>query len=228
MSGNDQIIECALGVSMQRILSASPDIRALIERSLPTTYEQFVKRLYIDIENVISTTEAGKQFHQEKSEDELSDHLLSQLVHLYPSAKHDVQKGGHCDIHIQTRSADGIIYTWVGEAKLWRGYQYGREGLFCQLLGSYASGGQYDCHGSMIFYTKSPKGSAFVMGQWKNGLEAESIEIRDERQDKLRFSTTHLLNEGNGPEYHVKHFVVGLYHQPTQNTLANTVAKKKS
>lgn len=226
MSANEQLIESVLGASMQTLMAASPDIRALIERSVPSTYEQFVRRIYIDIENVITTTEAGKQFHQGKSEDELSDHLLSQLVHMYPSAKHDVQKGGHCDIHIQARSSSGLIFTWVGEAKLWNGYQYGRDGLFDQLLGSYASGGEYDCHGGMIFYTSSPLGATFVMGQWKKGLEAEDVTVKDESKDKLRFSTSHMLNDGNGPEFHVRHFVVGLSHKPSQVALAKKAKKK--
>ncbi|MFG0886287.1 hypothetical protein [Vibrio sp. CJQ_6] len=225
MSGNDRIIETVLDNSMQVILSENQNIRALLERHSPSSYEQFVNRIYTDLENVISTTESGKQHHQAKGEDELTDHLLSQLVHIYPSAKHDVQKGGHCDLHIEVRSQDDVIYTWVGEAKLWGGYAYGRGGLFGQLLGSYASGGVNANHGGMIFYDLSSSGPEFVMGQWKQGLEAENITIIDERVDKLRFSTSHQLNDGNGPEFHVKHFVVGLYHQPAQKVLAKKVAK---
>lgn len=218
---NDQIIEQVVGEDMKAILANYARVKATIERHSPKTYEDFVKRIYIDIENAISTTESGKQHHQEKGEDELTDHLLSQLVHMYPSALHDPQKGGHCDLHLQVKGQDETIYTWVGEAKLWKGYQYGHSGLFDQLLGSYASGGVYANHGGMIFYDKTATGPTFVMSQWKKGLEQNNITIENERSDSLRFSTTHKLNEGNGPDFHVKHFVIGLHHKPTQATLDN-------
>ncbi|EPZ2378693.1 MULTISPECIES: hypothetical protein [Vibrio] len=219
MMQNDKIIEQVLEADMSTILANNPSIKALIERHSPTTYKQFVSRIYTDLENIISTTESGKQHHQTKGEDELTDHLLSQLVHLYPSALHDPQKGGHCDLHLQVRSPEGILFTWVGEAKLWGGYAYGRKGLFDQLLDSYASGGEHANQGGIIFYDNSPSGASFAMGQWKKGLQAENVQIEDEREDKLRFSTKHMLNEGNGPEFYVRHFVVGLYHKPTVEVL---------
>ncbi|HFQ5435233.1 TPA: hypothetical protein ACGUMO_000846 [Vibrio vulnificus] len=229
MSNNNHLIlETVLDADMNTILASNSEIKALIARHSPASYEQFVDRIYLDLENVITTTEAGKQHHQAKGEDELTDHLLSQMVHMYPSAQHDTQKGGHCDLHLQVRSRDGILFTWVGEAKLWDGYDYGHKGLFNQLLSSYASGGEYANRGGMIFYDKSPSGPTYVMGKWKKGLEDCNVQISDERKDKLRFSTTHMLNDGNGPEFHVRHFVIGLYHKPTQATLAKKLKRKTS
>lgn len=216
---NDLIIEHVVGESMGTILALNPQIKEMIERHQPRTYEQFVNRIYTDLENVISITEAGKQHHQAKGEDELTDHLLSQLGHLYPSALHDAQKGGHCDLHLQVKSQDGTLFTWIGEAKLWKGYQYGKKGLFNQLLDSYASGGNNVNSGGMIFYERTQQGPSYVMSQWKEGLQNDNVVINDIRSDNLRFSTTHNLNEGNGPIFNVRHFVVGLYHQPTQTNL---------
>ncbi|MEZ9422163.1 hypothetical protein AB4186_01695 [Vibrio lentus] len=210
------------GHSMQNILSMSDEIFEMLNRKYPKTYDDFVSQIDIDLENIISDSESGRNFHHNKSEDEMTVHLLSQIKRLYPSAHHDPHNGGHVDIYFEVKSSDGVMFKWIAEAKKWDGATWGDKGLFYQLLTSYTNGGENKDRGGIIFYSQIPSGGAFVMKEWKKHIEEKGIDVLDLRNDELRFSTKHILNNGNGPNFHVRHYCVDVYHPPTQ---ANTERK---
>lgn len=212
------------GYSMHHVYAIYPDLLAALNRKTPLTYEDFTAQIDIDINNAISFTESGRQHHLAKSEDELTEHLISQLKHFYPSVNHDPQDGGHCDFLFETRGVDGSRYKWVMEAKLWKGFEYVYSGLDEQLLGSYAVGGVNNCKGGLIFYSKLAKGALYAMNEWCDGLKSHAIEIKNKREDGLRLNTEHKLNGGVGADFYVNHYCIDLYHAPTAQVIAK--AKK--
>lgn len=213
------------GYSMLNILAAFPHLMEHMARHTPLTYEAFVAQIDRDLNNVIMITESGRQHHMEKSEDALTDHIISQLKQLYPSVHHDPQNGGHCDYYIEVRSASGELYQWVAEAKLWKGFEYGYQGLDGQLLGSYAKGGENNCRGGMIFYSMLPSGAKFAMDEWHKELGNKGILGHTRSKDGLRFDTNHRLNGGTGADFYVRHYCVDLYHAPTRQRLDRAAAK---
>lgn len=219
-------IALAAGYSMQNIYAVVPHFMDLLARQSPLTYEAFVEQIDRDLNNIITVTESGRQNHMDKGEDAITDHLLSQLKQLYPSVHHDPQNGGHCDYYIEVRSAKGVLYQWVAEAKLWDGFAYGYQGLHAQLLGSYAKGGVNNCRGGMIFYSKLPSGARFVMNEWHKGLGDIGIHGHSRREDGLRFDSDHKLNGGTGADFFVRHYCVDLFHTPTQQKLDKAAAKE--
>ena len=217
----------AAGFSMQHIFALAPQLMEQLNRQSPLTYSDFVNQIDKDLNNAITVTESGRQHHMEKGEDELTDHILSQLKHLYPSAHHDAQNGGHCDYYFETKSANGELYQWVAEAKLWKGFEYVYQGLESQLLGSYAKGGVNHCRGGLIFYSKLSSGAKFAMDEWYAKLGENGIHRHSKRIDGLRFDTDHTLNSGTGADFYVRHYCVDVYHAPTQQKLAKAITKKK-
>lgn len=212
------------GNSMRDLLAISPEITDILNRRTPASYDVFTNQIDKDLNNIISVTESGRQHHYDKSEDELTEHLIVQLKQNYSSVHHDAQHGGHCDIYIETKGSNGELYKWIMEAKLWNGFEYVYSGLNDQLLGSYAVSGANNCKGGIIFYSQQPSGAKFFMDKWYDGLREKGININNKRSDGLRFATTHKLNSGTGGDFSVNHYCVDLYHAPTAAKLAK--AKK--
>ena len=70
------------------------------------------------------------------SEDQLSVQIINMLGSFGISAHHDVQDGGHVDIHVEGPPGSGFL--WIGEAKIWDGPKY-IEGGFLQLSTRYGT-----------------------------------------------------------------------------------------
>ncbi len=221
------IVQAVFGRSMADLMALNPEIKAVMRRNKPLTYEEFVEQINLDLENIITSTESGKQLHLSKSEDELTEHLIGKLKENYSSVHHDPQNGGHCDIYMETKSADGVMFRWITEAKIWKGFDYVYGGLDSQLLRSYANGGIHNNRGGLIFYSKLSSGGTFAMKQWHDGLKDKGITIEDRRSDKLRFTTNHQLNERQGADYSVRHYMIDVYHEPTQKALDKAKAKAR-
>lgn len=213
------------GYNMADIFSVAPNIMEQLARQAPLSYDAFVNQIGKDLNNIISTTESGRQHHYEKGEDAITEHIIVQLKQKYPSVHHDAQQGGHCDIYIEVTGSDGGLYKWIMEAKLWDGFSYVYDGLNDQLLNSYAQGGINNCKGGMIFYSKLSSGSKYAMDEWHKGLEARNITVNNIRTDGLRFDTSHKLNQGLGADFHVTHYCVDLFHLPTKTKLDRAEAK---
>lgn len=208
------------GYSMADIDRRIPEIMELLMRYTPTSYDDFVKQLDIDIENILSNMESACQNHYSKKEDETTEHIIAQLKLLYPSVHHDVQNGGHCDIYVEVKDTSSKICKWLLEAKRWSDVNWVGKGLFDQLIDSYAKGGKNKNRGGLMIYCHIKSGNSYVMKQWGShlkglGFTPESVDDDDD----TRFVTSHMLNEGNGPKFHVKHYAVNLYHAPTAKAI---------
>ena len=212
--------------SMFDLCAIVPEIRQLLVRNKPVSYESFVAQIDLDLNNIISNTESGRTHHLDKGEDAITEHIIAQMKQLYPSVHHDAQNGGHCDIYIEVKGSNGQLYKWIMEAKLWNGFKYVYAGLKSQLLDSYAIGGENSNNGGMIFYSKGSLGAHHFFDVWYRGLkEKDDIVVGNKSSDGLRLKTKHILNDGSGADFYVNHYCVDLYHQPTQLKLEKVRAK---
>lgn len=216
------------GYSMTNVYTIAPAVMEQLARQTPLSYEDFINQIDKDLNNIISITESGRQHHLDKGEDAITEHMIVQLKDRYPSSFHDPQMGGHCDFYIEAKSSEGELFKWVGEAKLWKGFEYVYKGLDEQLLGSYAQGGVSSCKGGMLFYSKLVNGAKYAMDEWYKGLEEKDIAVENKRSDGLRFDTSHKLNGGTGADFYVKHYCVDLYHAPTQAKLDKAEADRRA
>ena len=216
------------GYSMKDFFAIHKDLEESFNRKTPSSYEVFTNQIDKDLNNVITITESGRQHHMQKGEEEITEHLISQLKHMYPSVHHDAQHGGHCDFYFETKGSDGSIYIWVMEAKLWDGFEYVYQGLQEQLLDSYAVGGENCCKGGMIFYSQIESGVSYAMDEWHKGLTTKGVIISDKRSDGLRFNTSHKLNQGIGADFYVNHYCIDLYHKPTAQKILRAKAKAEA
>jgi hypothetical protein len=218
-----------VGYNMQNIFAIAPQMMEQLARQSPLSYNNFVNQIDKDLNRIISNTESGRQHHLVKGEDAITEHIIVQLKQIYPSVHHDAQQGGHCDMYIEVNGSNNDLYKWIMEAKLWKGFDYVYKGLDEQLLGSYAVGGENNCKGGMIFYSNKKSGASHFMKEWYTGLnEYEDISVGDMREDGLRFDTTHQLNGGKGADFHVNHYCIELYHEPTQQKIDKAEAKAKA
>lgn len=215
------------GYSMTNVYAIVPAFMEQLARQTPLTYEDFISQIDKDLNDIICITESGRQHHLEKDEDGITEHMIVQLKGKYPTTFHDPQVGGHCDFYIETRGSKGELFQWVGEAKLWEGFEYVYKGLNDQLLGSYALGGVNSNSGAMLFYSKLASGSKYAMDKWHEGLKEKNISIENKRSDGLRFDTNHKLNGGTGTDFYIKHYCVNLYHAPTQAKLDKAEKKRR-
>lgn len=222
-----EFIESLLGYNMKTVLSMIPEITDMINRKCPSSYDTFVSQIDKDLNNIIIVTESGRKNHMSKGEDEITNHIISQLKLLYFPSNHDAENGGHCDYLLEAKSADGQIYQWVAEAKLWKGVEYVYGGLSDQLLNSYAKGGVNHCKGGLIFYSKLTNGAINAMNEWRRFLQGKGIEIYNSRKDNLRFDSKHQLNRGCGSDFFVSHYCVDVFHEPTKNKIDKAKRKRK-
>lgn len=227
MMGAMENVIASHGYTMADICRLIPDFIEELARKCPLSYQKFVEQIDKDLENIISDTESGKQHHFSKGEDEITEHLIAQLKRIYPSVHHDAQQGGHCDIYIEVKGSAGLMYKWIMEAKLWKGFAYVYSGLSEQLLGSYAVGGENSCRGGMIFYSQINSGLKHCMEEWATGLKDKGVLIENKRSDGLRLDTKHHLNTSSGTEFFVKHYGIDLYHAPTEKKENKKKSKTK-
>ncbi|WP_259556026.1 hypothetical protein [Vibrio harveyi] len=72
---DEGIVQAVFGRSMADLMAINPEIKASMSRRYPVNYDDFVNQIDIDLENIISNTESGKQHHLTKGEDEIDSTL---------------------------------------------------------------------------------------------------------------------------------------------------------
>lgn len=83
----------------------------------------------------------------DKSEDQLTIEIVSQLKMLGIDASHDKQQGGHCDILVE--GSEGFV--WIAEAKKHKDYLWIEKG-FRQISTRYSTGVYGQDAGDIIVY----------------------------------------------------------------------------
>jgi hypothetical protein len=178
-----------------------PSIRGWPERVLADTYEDFIDRLYIDVERIIIKIEENPELRKNDSEDRLTIEIVNSLSHMGYDANHDTKIGGHTDISVRKNN-----FLWIGEAKKYSGYAYIFKG-FLQLFTRYSNSNHED--GALIIYMYKENTLAIIK-KWKiylrrvcqqvfnQNLEVEESKIRKE----ICFDSIH-THIGSGLKYRI-------------------------
>lgn len=188
------------------------NIYSLLLKGLCKTYDEFIDRLYEDLEMTIERIEQNKKIRYNDEEDRLTEEIITSLSSYGYDAMHDTHYGGgHCDIIVKLNN-----FTWLGEAKIHSSYEYLLKG-FKQLITRYAIGTDLCSQGSLIIYCKT-KNAASVKDRWKEEVKSnygkdcictESCRYRP----SFSFYTVH-KHESSGIDYKIKHIFVVLHYDP--------------
>ncbi len=183
----------------------------VLEFHFATTHIARVAALEKILESCFASLVENRQHKQKHSEDALSVEIVERLRGFKMEANHDVQTGGHCDIHVRGKSN----FLWIGEAKIHGGYGWLESG-FKQLSTRYATGmpGQ-DC-GDLIMYCRK-RDSVAVLKSWLKRLKQnfpDTTVTVDEVSELLQFRTVHTC-ENSGRPFKTRHKIVPLFWQPS-------------
>ncbi|WP_276641346.1 hypothetical protein [Siccibacter turicensis] len=187
------------------------------------SYDSFIEMLYIDLEAVIKLLEQAAALRQNDGEDRLSSEIINILFGFGYQSSHDSFINGHSDIVVMYKK-----YTWIGEAKIHKDYNYLLEG-FKQLCTRYSSGSEDDNQGALIFYVKG-NNALDVVKKWKTHLQKEKFEdltFSDCTSRKsLSFFSTH-KHDKSGLDYKVRHLAIILGFNPQDKSAKNSKPKRK-
>jgi hypothetical protein len=186
-----------------------PILGNLVSRVLANTYEEFIKVLYKDIDNIISILEENPELRKDDSEDRLTIEIISNLRCQGYDASHEQKHGGHTDILVKKNN-----YIWIGEAKIHSSYDYLWQG-FQQLTTRYSTGNDNQKDGGLLIYIKN-KNAKSIMDKWKDFLKDKSLpeyKCIPCSQKQLAFFSEH-IHEKSGLPFRVRHIPVLLYFNP--------------
>jgi len=196
-----------------------PEWALFANRLLVGSYEDFVRILYIDIDQSLAKIEEDPDVRSKDGEDRLTAELIGMLCSRMYDASHDEKIGGHSDIVV--RHAAG--YIWVGEAKIHSDYAYLEKG-FNQLTTRYSPGTPNADQGALIAYVRVAD-CAGVLSTWRERLQKlglpEYSEAECPARGKLAFFSTH-KHEGSGRPVRVRHIVVKQYFSPKDKKVIAT------
>lgn len=194
---------------IQGLLSGFAD-GGVFEFHFATTHQARVSALEKILESCFSSLVENRQHKQKHSEDAISVEIVEQLRGFKIEANHDVQTGGHCDIHVRGNSN----FLWIGEAKIHSDYGWLESG-FKQLSTRYATGLPGQDHGDLIIYCRT-KNSVSVLSTWLERLKElfpDATVTVDEVADLLQFRTVHTC-ENSGRPFNTRHKIVPLFWKP--------------
>jgi hypothetical protein len=188
-----------------------PRINKFLDRILAETYDDFIKILYQDFDDIILLIQENPEFYSDqhdRQEDKLTLEIRRNLVHLAYDASHETKHGGHTDLLVRKGS-----YVWIGEAKIHRDYDYLWKG-FLQLSTRYSTGDINQKNGGMIIYIFN-QNTSLVMGKWQDRLKENypSCDIKVCEKRPLAFFSTH-IHEKSGNPFLIRHMPVMLYFDP--------------
>lgn len=181
------------------------------------SYEEWVLRLYIDIDRIIKDTICpSASYRQDDPEDRFNLEIANSLKHMGYQAAHDLWMNGHPDIHVENRSRG---YKWTGESKIHSSYENLMEG-FRQLCERYTSGFENENRGAVFIITKN-ENIKKMMDRWKETLKdseeysKSAFKIQD--TEGLSFESTHNHSKSGMP-YEIKHIPISIRFSPTDKS----------
>jgi hypothetical protein len=155
--------------------------------------------------------EMSKNSHlkQDRSEDELTGDIISNLKCMGFAASHDTQYGGHCDIVVEAKDE----FLWIAEAKKHGGYDWLLKG-FQQLDTRYTTGADGQDSAELIIYHFGQRTDKIVTA-WADYLKDNrgDVEIRFAAGNKLHFHTEH-THKRTGRNFNIRHLAINLYFKP--------------
>lgn len=191
-------------------------------RNSITNYDDWIKVLYMDIDEVYSSCLDSTEIFHKLSETEISSMMGMGLRMRFYNVQVDSDKNGNADLSVQSGS-----FLWIGEAKIVNNstqtdFEYLHGGLK-QLLTRYSKGQGNAVHGSLLIYLKP--NSRFTneknfMSQWISYVEEHepSYVAHYQCTQKNTNSITNHNHPTSGNNYLVRHMPLTLLHLPEDNS----------
>lgn len=196
---------------LQGIRDIRPDLAEFADRLLVTSYEQFVKVLYQDLDSCIRYMEDDPKVRLSDGEDRLTTEIIGQLKSRGYTATHDELVGGHSDIVV--RYFDKFV--WVAEAKIHSSYDY-LDGGFDQLTTRYLRGTVNANEGALLIYIRNADVAA-VVKNWSTKLVERSLPDFSQSicsaRGNLGFYNTH-KHQSSGLPVRIRHVGINLHWDP--------------
>lgn len=185
-----------------------------------SSYENFVEKLYFDLDCILSDMIDLTVHLLPMSETGISGWIWTNLRAKNYDAQLDSDKNGNADISVTQKP-----FKWIGEAKIFGGkddytnnYLFGG---FKQLTTRYSKGESNATCGGMFIYIKNRgrvETEKAIMDGWKNYLSNKSEEIQDLKFSPCSINVRCLLTEHthqvSGYPYQVRHMPLCLLHIP--------------
>ncbi|SFB30332.1 hypothetical protein [Azotobacter beijerinckii] len=194
-----------------------PGLSAQIMRRTLTTYKEFIKILYRDLDEIVGILQENPELRKNDKEDRITIDIVNMLTTMGYDAAHERKIGGHTDVSIRGKNN----FLWIGEAKIHGNYDHLTEG-FQQLCTRYATGDSNQDYGGLLIYIRN-KDAKNVITTWKSRIsdfELDDYTVQDcnQRPDMV-FFTTH-KHERSGRPFNVKHIGISLYFNPKDHSEA--------
>jgi hypothetical protein len=186
-----------------------PGLAGFPSRLLVETYDDFIKILYRDIDNVIYQIQENPELRQSDTEDRLTIEIVNNLRCMGYDAAHDSKIGGHADLVIKKGN-----FIWIGEAKIHHDYNYLWEG-FQQLATRYSTGDSNQSAGGLLIYIRVEDTNQ-VIQKWQEFLknkELSDYSIWPCEIKSTNFFSSH-KHEKSGFGFTVRHMPIMLYFKP--------------
>jgi len=187
-----------------------PELNKILLRFRVGNYDSFIKLLYDDIDMIIAKKQENPELYYNDSEDRTTIDIVNQLSCLGYTTSHDTKRGGHVDILVNKG-----VYTWIGEAKIYRGCEYIWQG-FLQLITRYSTGDYNQRDGGLLIYINNHPDAKSIMDEWKKHLsEKKLIDYEDNicLIRPLSFFSSH-KHDKSGQPFKVRHMPIMLYFAP--------------
>lgn len=210
-----------ISIAQFRKIENDPIHQNMIRRALAQSYDEFVEILYDDLDFAISGLELNPQFHQDSSEDTISNFIIQGLRGYYKVTQ-GATGGGNKDITVEGRERS---WMWIGEAKIYKSLADLREG-WLQLTTRYKHIDPTKNSAALLAYSFRPD-AVKHLSDWRAELRTQGLENYGDsdcgRRKPLAFYSKH-KHQDSGVDMPVRHIAINLSFKPKDKSARN--AKK--
>jgi hypothetical protein len=197
-----------LHVMMQSV----PGGKNFVPRMQAKTFDEFVRVLHLDLDEIIKSMESNPQHHASDDEDTLSYFVASMLTRHQYRANRGVTRGGNVDVTVEGRRDD---FVWTAEAKIYRSLTAVREG-FLQLQTRYSPADLVNDSCGLLIYIKKPD-AATLLHEWRVELQKMGFEemVTEDCpiRPRLAFLSSH-KSRRSGLQSKTRHMSISLFQDP--------------
>lgn len=197
---------------LNAMFRSTPGGKNLVARMKADSFDEFVRVLHLDLDEIIKTIESNPQRHADDDEDGLTYFIATMLKQRQYRANQGVTRGGNVDLTVEGREED---FVWTSEAKIYRSLSAVREG-FLQLHTRYSPADLLHDKAGLLIYIKRP-GAADLMSDWQ--LELDNMKLQElETSDcpirpRLAFTSMHKSHR-SGLTAMTRHMSVSVFQDP--------------
>lgn len=201
---------------LELMSNIDPALKRYWDRISVKSYDDFLKILYADLDDIIALIQENRELRHNDSEDRITVDIVTSFKQWGYNASHETKIGGHVDIYVQRKK-----FKWMSEAKIYNGPAYILKG-FNQLCTRYTTGDVNQDNGGILIYFKNQGNVKEYMDKWKNHLQDSSLpnfSCYPCNDRSLSFFSNH-THGVSGTNFVVKHIPVLLFFDPQDRSSA--------